>query len=216
MNRTKTFVLLTAWALMCLFIAPTQAGSYQTYIAHFKDHHFNCPPIVPRKVCYQHIKRHDEWVLKYAKKFHFSWQIVNHHTRELAHAKAHLKKIAAKKAAASQMLWCRRGECIKTLIRRIWVEDPNGAIQVASCESGFHADPVEGLSMTGQYVGVFQLGTSERASWGRGIGTEIYRSSDPSTAIKAPAWEQITAGHELFKDLGWSPWQCSPYGGLNW
>ncbi len=142
-------------------------------------------------------------------------KVVAEHRVRVRKALRNLRAIEAKLYARSLWPWCRHGACVATLIRRLWPEDPEGAVTVAICESGLHADPVEGLSMTGQFVGVMQLGTAERAAYGH-VGSGVYASSDPYTAIRAPAWEQITAAHNYFLRAGWRPWQCSPSGGLNW
>jgi hypothetical protein len=142
--------------------------------------------------------------------------IGQHHRLEMK-ARRNLREINHMLYLRSLWPWCRRGECVATLIRRLWPEDPEGAVTVARCESGLIAmDYVDGLSVTGQYVGVFQLGTSERAQYGH-VGSGRYSSADASTALSAPAWEQITAAHNLFRAYrGWGPWQCLPTGGLRW
>ena len=142
-------------------------------------------------------------------------RLIAAHQRLAVKARRNLRAIDHALYVRSLWPWCRSGECVKTLIRRIFVEDPEGAVTVAGCESGWHADPVDGLSMTGQFVGVLQLGTEARAEAGH-VGSGLYASSDPWTAIKAPAWEQITAAHIFWLRHGWSRWQCSPSGGLRW
>ena len=65
------------------------------------------------------------------------------------------------------------------------------ALRVASCESGrgIHA-------VNGQYLGMFQMGSSERARYGHG-----------STPLA-----QARAAYAYFVDSGrdWSPWSCKP------
>lgn len=50
----------------------------------------------------------------------------------------------------------------------------------------------------GQYHGCFQMGTSERATYGDGTGF----------------WNQAKAAYKYFVDSGkdWSPWSCKPSG----
>jgi len=66
------------------------------------------------------------------------------------------------------------------------------ALQVAHCESGYST-----RAQNGQYLGLFQMGTSERRLFGHG-----------STAI-----EQAQAAYRYFVRSGrdWSPWSCKPW-----
>jgi len=67
------------------------------------------------------------------------------------------------------------------------------ALSVSSCETGgtFHVG-----AQNGQYLGLFQMGSSERATYGHG-----------STAL-----EQARAAYRYFvrSDRDWSPWSCKP------
>jgi len=65
------------------------------------------------------------------------------------------------------------------------------ALAVARCESGLSV-----WASNGQYLGLFQMGSSERAHYGHG-----------STAL-----EQALAAHRYFVAAGgWGPWQCKPW-----
>ncbi|MEZ5098260.1 MAG: hypothetical protein R3C15_00275 [Thermoleophilia bacterium] len=77
------------------------------------------------------------------------------------------------------------------------------AIRVAWCESRW--DP---RTRSGQYVGLLQLGSSERAQYGVGP----YRSRDSGTAARATNLEQARSGYRMFRAAGrsWSRWQCRP------
>lgn len=77
------------------------------------------------------------------------------------------------------------------------------AVRVAWCESNW--DP---RTRTGQYVGLLQLGSSER--WQYGVGP--YRSGDTATAAGATNLEQARSGYRMFRAGGrsWSRWQCRP------
>jgi hypothetical protein len=70
---------------------------------------------------------------------------------------------------------------------RYWRE----AISVARCESGL----VVG-AQNGQYLGLFQMGSSERSIYGHG----------------SSAWAQARAASRYFVASGrdWSPWSCKP------
>ncbi len=65
------------------------------------------------------------------------------------------------------------------------------ALQVAHCESGYRT-----TAQNGQYLGIFQMGSSERRQFGHG-----------STAL-----EQAQAAYRYFVLSGrdWSPWSCKP------
>lgn len=60
---------------------------------------------------------------------------------------------------------------------------------VAACESGYSV-----YATNGQYYGIFQMGSSERARYGGS-------SNDP--------WEQVRAAYAYYSDAGWSRWQCA-------
>lgn len=66
------------------------------------------------------------------------------------------------------------------------------ALAVSRCESGFQTD-----AQNGQYLGLFQMGSSERRLFGHG----------PS------ALAQVRAAHRYFVASGrdWSPWSCKPW-----
>jgi len=71
--------------------------------------------------------------------------------------------------------------------RRYW----HDAISVARCESGLFVG-----AQNGQYLGLFQMGSSERSVYGHG----------------SSAWEQARAANRYFVASGrdWSPWSCKP------
>ena len=64
------------------------------------------------------------------------------------------------------------------------------AVAVARCESGFSTTAVNG-----QYLGIFQMGSSERATY--------------ATIGYATAYEQIVAAHNYYAIAGWGPWACA-------
>ena len=66
------------------------------------------------------------------------------------------------------------------------------ALRVARCESGYHT-----TAQNGQYLGLFQMGTSERTLFGHG-----------PTALA-----QARAAYRYFLRSGrdWSPWSCKPW-----
>jgi hypothetical protein len=66
------------------------------------------------------------------------------------------------------------------------------AIAVAHCESRLTT-----TARNGQYLGLFQMGSSARSRYGHG----------------STAYEQAKAAHEYFMASGrdWSPWSCKPW-----
>ena len=66
------------------------------------------------------------------------------------------------------------------------------ALQVARCESG-----VQTTAQNGEYLGLFQMGSTERRTFGHGES----------------AVEQAQAAYRYFVRSGrdWSPWSCKPW-----
>jgi hypothetical protein len=77
---------------------------------------------------------------------------------------------------------------VAEIIRSVFGAYGEQAVSVASCESGLSS-----LAVNGQYFGLFQMGESERATYGGS-------STDPL--------EQTQAAHAYFMASGsdWSPW----------
>jgi hypothetical protein len=63
------------------------------------------------------------------------------------------------------------------------------ALYIARRESGF-----ETWAANGQYLGLFQMGSSERATY--------------ATIGYSTAYQQTVAAHNLFLARGWEPWTC--------
>jgi hypothetical protein len=68
------------------------------------------------------------------------------------------------------------------------------AMKVAYCETGGSYSP---WAQNGQYLGIFQMGSHERATYGHGNNV----------------WAQAKAAYAYFVDSGkdWSPWTCKPW-----
>jgi len=79
-------------------------------------------------------------------------------------------------------------------IRVVFGGHSEEALSVASCESG-HTYSVN--AQNGQYLGIFQMGSNERETYGHG---------------NTP-YAQAKAAHRYFVASGrdWSPWECKPY-----
>ena len=107
--------------------------------------------------------------------------------RELAETK---RAIAAREARrrAARLRLAGPAAAIRTVFGSHWRQ----ALAVARCESGLSL-----WAQNGQYLGLFQMGSHERATYGHG-----------STAIA-----QARAAHRYFTATGrtWGPWQCKPW-----
>lgn len=68
------------------------------------------------------------------------------------------------------------------------------AMEVVKCETGGTYSP---WAANGQYLGIFQMGSHERATYGHGNNV----------------WAQARAAWNYFSVTGkdWSPWQCKPW-----
>lgn len=84
-------------------------------------------------------------------------------------------------------------------IRFVFREYAREALAVARCESGASMTP---RAHNGQYLGMFQMGSHERATYGHG----------------PTPYEQARAARRYFDASGrdWSPWACQPDGSVQW
>lgn len=83
---------------------------------------------------------------------------------------------------------------VKAIIRAVFgPRYGEQAVRVAGCETG---ETYWWGSKNGQYLGIFQMGSRERAKYGHGNG----------------AWPQARAAYRYFVASGrdWSPWECKP------
>ena len=98
----------------------------------------------------------------------------------LAH-RVQTRRLAAVAAATPQNVICR-----------VFGDYCQQALAVSRCESGLRTE-----AQNGQYLGLFQMGSSERRLFGHG----------PSVA------DQVAAAHRYFVASGrdWSPWSCKPW-----
>ena len=72
------------------------------------------------------------------------------------------------------------------------------ALRVAWRESRYSI-----YAANGQYLGIFQMGSTERATYGM-------RDSH-HRLLYSTAWQQIVAAHNYFLVSGWSPWSQTAY-----
>jgi hypothetical protein len=78
-------------------------------------------------------------------------------------------------------------------IRQVFGQYAQQALAVAYCESRYSV-----WAHNGQYLGIFQMGSSERRIYGHSYD----------------AWGQARAAYRYFVASGrdWSPWACKPWG----
>lgn len=77
---------------------------------------------------------------------------------------------------------------VEELIRHVFGDEGDKAVEVARCESTLRTH-----AKKGQFLGLFQMGANERANYGHG----------------PDALSQVEAAHALFLDRGWQPWTCA-------
>src|SRR5262245_35157929 len=80
------------------------------------------------------------------------------------------------------------------IIRIVFGKYADQAVAVSRCETG---GTFSLYASNGQYLGLFQMGSSERARYGHGWN----------------AWAQARAAYRYFVASGrdWSPWSCKPW-----
>jgi hypothetical protein len=107
------------------------------------------------------------------------------------------RKAAAAKIALARRLQTRRLAIVEAAtpqktICRVFGDYCQEALAVSRCESNLRTD-----AQNGQYLGLFQMGSSERRLFGHG----------PSAA------DQAEAAHRYFVASGhnWGPWSCKPW-----
>ena len=85
----------------------------------------------------------------------------------------------------------RKQASAKVIICKVFGPYCAEALRVSWCEAKWYV-----WAANGQYLGLFQMGASERATYGHGPG----------------AWAQARAAHRYFVASGrdWSPWCCKP------
>lgn len=85
----------------------------------------------------------------------------------------------------------RRPQSVVHVVRSVFGRYGSQALRVSWCESRWHT-----TARNGQYLGLFQMGSWERRTFGHGAG----------------AWAQARAAHRYFVATGrdWSPWTCRP------
>jgi len=116
------------------------------------------------------------------------------HTQRLARTqqRAAAAKLALAQRAKARQLAAVRATTPRSVICRVFGSYCQQALAVSRCESGLRTD-----AQNGQYLGLFQMGSSERRLFGHGNS----------------AAEQARAAHKYFVASGrdWGPWSCKPW-----
>jgi hypothetical protein len=137
---------------------------------------------------------HHKWLLSDPRFQASAQRQLRVHTASLVRVR---KKAAVAKLALAQRAKARRLAAVaaakpENVICRVFGSYCREALAVSRCESGLRT-----TAQNGQYLGLFQMGTTERRLFGHG----------PS------ALQQAKAAHKYFvaSGHGWGPWSCKPY-----
>lgn len=184
--------LLTGLCALILLIVPTAAQAQpQADLGAQLTRHLTT---MKRSTQVIRFFEHHRWLLsdpRFAQEAH----------RQLARHRANLTRAQAKAAGAREALrkraQTRRLAALRTASPRqaicaVFGQYCGQALRVARCESGLTT-----TAQNGQYLGLFQMGSSERRLFGHG-----------ESAI-----EQAQAAYRYFVRSGrdWSPWSCKPW-----
>ena len=114
--------------------------------------------------------------------------------RKAARARAALRaqKVAARRKAEKRRLQSLAALPPQAAICKVFGAHCGEALRVSRCESGFSTN-----AQNGQYLGLFQMGSSERRIFGHG--------STPLDQAKAAYRYFVRSGRD------WSPWSCKPW-----
>ena len=110
----------------------------------------------------------------------------------MRYAAAILLALAFAVAAPAQASQDGYRQTNERIIRQVFGGYGSQAVRVASCESGLST-----WARNGQYLGLFQMGSTARAMFGHG----------------PDVWSQARAAYRYFVYAGhsWSPWACRPW-----
>jgi hypothetical protein len=181
------------WALVLLVtpaaahVSPTPKGELEAQLRH------HVPSL-----------RHDRQVIRFLK--HHRWLLSDPRyereaKRQLSSHRAHLA-VAKRKIAATRMAIAKRSQqhrlaaaharTPRAVICRVFGPHCREALAVARCESG-----LQSVAENGEYLGLFQMGSSARRLFGHGPSVE----------------DQVRAAYRYFVATGrdWSPWSCKPW-----
>lgn len=138
--------------------------------------------------------RTHRWLLVSRHNRSAAWREVRFHRAQLAWTTRELRQTRRAIAVRKQRELAARIAAASpaNAIRIVFGRYAADALEVARCESGLST-----AAQNGQYVGLFQMGSSERIRYGHG----------------PTAHEQALAAYRYFMSSGrdWSPWGCKPY-----
>jgi hypothetical protein len=116
------------------------------------------------------------------------------HTTSLARTKklAVVTQLTIERRAKARRIAALHAASPVTAIRTVFGPYWREALAISRCESGLSTS-----AQNGQYLGLFQMGSSERRLYGHG----------------PTAYEQAQAAHRYFvaSGHGWGPWSCKPW-----
>ena len=137
------------------------------------------------------------WLLahpRYAKEAKLRLGIAKRHLAATKARAARTRALQARRKRESQrrQLMATLARSPRKAICHVFGEYCAQALQVARCESGYRT-----TAQNGQYLGIFQMGWSERRLFGHGSSALV----------------QARAAHRYFVRSGrdWSPWSCKPW-----
>jgi hypothetical protein len=141
--------------------------------------------------------QHHRWLLKDARFGREATRRLRAARRDLAAARADAARARARierseRAAMERRLLAEVERSPTKAICHVFGARCQEALRVARCESGYRT-----TAQNGQYLGLFQMGSSERQLFGHG-----------ETALA-----QARAAYRYFVRSGrdWSPWSCKPW-----
>jgi hypothetical protein len=138
--------------------------------------------------------QHHRWLLKDPRFAASARRQLRLHTQSLAatEKRAEFARRTLRHRAKARRLASLRAATPQSAICRVFGRYCQEALAVSRCESGLQT-----TAQNGQYLGLFQMGSSARRLYGHG----------PS------AFEQAKAAHRYFvaSGHGWGPWSCKPW-----
>jgi hypothetical protein len=164
------------------------------------------PLTLAQRLAYQRaVVRHDRHVVSFFQ--HHRWMLARYNpyrpsaTRQLQFHRSQLRWTTIQLLKTQHAIELRNRRLLAArlrtsspvqAIRRVFGAYWQQALAVARCESGLSV-----WAQNGQYLGLFQMGSSERSLYGHG----------------ATPYAQAIAAHRYFLASGrdWSPWQCKPW-----
>ncbi len=131
------------------------------------------------------------WLLDDARYRDTALRLVRQHERILAHEQARQAQVQQQRKRRLQALR-REAAPPREAICIVFGSYCGQALRVALCESRYDVN-----AQNGQYLGLFQMGSHERSTYGHG--------STPLAQARAAYRYFVASGRD------WSPWECKPW-----